>query len=224
MTVVGEVADTKQGPLDSRSMPQAYEPLAQESAEFGALAGKQGPFGSSMKMAVRTASDPQFVESAIRLTVRLMDSQLPVSDMQTMEQTISQTEAPRRFNTTVILLFALTAIGSAALGVYAVMAFAVAQRTHEIGIRVALGAQALSVMQLVVSSGSKLGLIGCALGVVGAWGTSRFLSKFLFQVSPFDAPVYCVAVGSVLLLAGLASLVPALRAAGVDPMEALRVE
>lgn len=205
-------------------MAQAYEPLAQEHAEFGVLASKLGPFGSTMKIAVRTEFDPQSAESAIRHVVRSMDWQLPVSDMQTMEQAISQTEAPRRFDTTIILLFALTAIGLAALGIYAVMAFSVAQRTHEIGIRMALGAQGSNVMHLVVSGGLKLGAAGCVLGVLGALGASRLLSKFLFQVSPFDAPVYCVAVCGVLLLAGLASFLPALRAAAIDPMEALRVD
>ncbi len=224
MTVVGEVSDTKQGPLDSKNVPQAYEPMAQYNEEFGALASKLGLHGSTMWIAARTAYDPQYVESALRQKVRSMDRQLPVSDMQTMEQAISRTEAPRRFNTTVILLFALTAIGLAALGIYTVMAFSVAQRTHEIGIRVALGAQASNVMNLVVSGGLKLGLIGCVFGVVGAIVTSRWLSTFLFQVSPFDIPVYGVAVCGVLVLAGVASLLPAVRAAAIDPMEALRVE
>lgn len=224
MTVVGEVADTKQGPLDSRSMPQAYEPLVQYGAEFGAIANKIGLHGSTMRIAVRTAYDPRYVESALRRTVQSMDSQLPVNDLQTMEQTISRTEAPRRFNTIVILLFALIAIGLAALGIYAVVAFSVAQRTHEIGIRVALGARTFNVMNLVVSGGLKLGLVGCAIGVFGAVITSRLLSKFLFQVSPFDSSVFCLAACGVLLLAALASFLPALRAARIDPIEALRVE
>lgn len=224
MTVVGEVADTKQGPLDSRNVPQAYEPLVQYGVEFGAIASKMGLHGSAMWITVRTAYDPRYVESAIRRTVQSMDTQLPVNDMQTMEQAISRTEAPRRFNTTVILLFALTAIALAVLGIYAVTAFSVTQRTHEIGIRVALGARTFNVMNLVVSGGLKLGLIGCVFGILGAAGTSRLLGRFLFQVSPFDSLVYCVAALGVLLLAGAASFLPALRAAAIDPIEALRVE
>ena len=224
MMVVGEVGDTKQGPLDSKNIPQAYEPLAQYNAEFGALASTMGLHGSTMWITARAAYDPQYVESALRRTVQSMDSQLPVSDMQTMEQAISKTEAPRRFNTMVILLFALTAIGLAALGIYAVTAFSVAQRTHEIGIRAALGARTFNVMNLVVSGGLKLGLIGCTLGCLGAVETSQLLGNFLFQVSPFDISIYCIAVCAVLLLTGVASFLPALRAAAIDPMEALRVE
>lgn len=188
MTVVGEVSDTKQGPLDSKTMPQAYEPLAQLGSEYGELASSIGLHEATMWITTRTVYDPRYLENAIRRVVQSVDSRLPVSDLQTMEQTISQTEAPRRFNTTIILLFAVMAIGLAALGVYAVMAFAVTQRTHEIGIRVALGARATNVMQLVVSGGLKLGLIGCVLGVLGGLGTSQLLSKFLFQVSPLDVP------------------------------------
>jgi len=224
MTVVGVVADTKQGALDSGNMPQAYEPFAQMDAEYGELASTRGLHGATMRIAVRTAFDPARMESAMRRVLRGLDAQLPLSDVQTMEQAIGRTEAPRRFNTTILLLFAVLAIGLAALGVYAVTAFSVTQRTHEIGIRVALGARSGQVMTLVVSGGLRLGLIGCALGVLGAVGTSRLLGRFLFQVSPFDVPVYCVAVAGMLLLAGAASVIPALRAAAVDPMEALRVE
>jgi putative ABC transport system permease protein len=224
MTVVGEVADTKQGALDAKEMAQAYEPLVQYGVEFGSIAGKLGLHGSSMSFAVRTAYDPQFVESAIRQTVRSIDTQLAVSNMQTMEQAVSKTEAPRRFNTSVISAFALIAVGLAALGIYAVIAFAVAQRKHEIGIRVALGAQASQIMRFVVSGGAKLGLLGCALGILGAVGMSRMLSRFLFQVSPFDVSIYCAAAFGVLLLSLAASLLPARRAAAVDPIEALRAE
>lgn len=224
MTVVGEVGDTKQGPLDSNNVSQAYEPMDQYNKEFGGLASKLGLHGSSMWIAARTEYDPKYIEGAIRRTVHSMDSQLPVSDMQTMEQAISKTEAPRRFNTVVILLFAFTAIGLAALGIYAVIAFSTAQRTHEIGIRVALGARPFHVMNLVAGGGLKLGLTGCALGVLGSAGTSRLLGKFLFQVSPFDWSVYVAAICGVLLLAGMASLFPALQATKTDPMEALRVE
>jgi putative ABC transport system permease protein len=177
-----------------------------------------------MRVAVRTAYDPVRMESAMRHAVQTMDSQLPLSNVQSMEQAIGRTEAPRRFNTTVLLLFAVMAIGLAALGVYAVTAFSVTQRTHEIGIRVALGARTFQVMGLVVSGGLRLGLLGCVLGVLGAVATSNLLDRFLFQVSPFDVPVYCVAVARMLLLASVASFVPALRATTVDPMEALRVE
>ncbi len=179
---------------------------------------------ATMRMAVRTAYDPARVEGAMRHALQSMDPQLPLSDVQTMQQAIGRTEAPRRFNTTILLLFAVMAIGLAALGVYGVTAFSVTQRTHEIGIRVALGARTFQVMGLVVSGGLRLGLLGCVLGVMGAVGTSSLLGRFLFQVSPFDMPVYCVAAVGMMLLAGVASFVPAVRATAVDPMEALRVE
>ncbi len=224
MTVVGEVADTKQGALDTQNMAQAYEPLVQYGAEFGSIANKMGLHGSTMRIAVRTQYDPQYAEGGIRRAVQSMDSRLPVTNMQTMEQAVSKTEAPRRFNTGVVSLFASVAVGLAALGIYAVIAFSVAQRTHEMGIRVALGAQAFQVMKLVLSGGLRLGLLGCAIGVLGAIGVSRLLSSFLFQVSPFDPLIYFLAVFGVLLLACAASFFPALRAAAVDPIEALRVD
>ena len=224
MTVVGEVADTKQGALDTQNMAQAYEPLVQYGAEFGSIANKMGLHGSTMRIAVRTQYDPQQVESGIRRAVWSVDRQLPLTNMQTMEQAISKTEAPRRFNTGIVSLFALAAVGLAALGIYAVIAFSVAQRRHEMGIRVALGAPAFQVMKLVVSGGLRLGLVGCAIGILGAIGVSRLLSSFLFQVSPFDPLIYFLAVFGVLLLAFAASFFPAMRAAAVDPIEALRVD
>ena len=216
MTVVGEVANTKQGPLDSQSWPQVYQPLAQ----FGA----SSVHGDSMRIAVRALGDPRSLEDEVRRAVWSLDPQLAVSRVQTMEEAISQSEAPRRFDTTVLAFFALGAVLLAALGLYAVIAFSVSQRTHEIGIRTALGAERKDVLKLVVGEGSRLALAGAGLGIAGALALTRFLSSLLYGVTPTD-PLTLVA-GSLILttVALLASYIPARRAANVDPMVALRYE
>ena len=224
MSVVGEVANTKQGPLDSQAWPQAYEPLAQYDVSFGPEAAKLGVHGDSMRIAARALGDPRSLENEVRRAVWSLDPQLAVSQMQTMEEAISESEAPRRFNTTVLTSFALGAVLLAALGLYAVIAFSVSQRTHEIGIRMALGARRSDVLRLVVGQGLKLTLIGVAIGNAGALGLTRFLASLLYDVKPTDQITF-IAVSLILTTAALlACFVPARRATKVDPMVALRYE
>jgi len=225
LTVVGEVADTKQGPLDSKTMAQVYEPLSQRAYSFGPKNVKEfGVVGRSMRVVVRTSGDPHLLENSITRTFWSLDPQLAVTHLQTMDQAISTSEAPRRFNTMVIAAFALVAVLLAILGIYGVIAFTVVQRTQELAIRMALGAQRGGVMKLVLSSGFKLAAIGCAAGIVGALAASRLLQSLLFDVSPFDPVVFLLATASVLLLALIASYLPARRAASIEPMQALRME
>ncbi|HUZ04813.1 MAG TPA: ABC transporter permease, partial [Acidobacteriaceae bacterium] len=226
MTVIGEVADTKQGSLDTKPWPQAYEPLAQEPAEFDAkdAAAYFQVVGQSMRIVVRTGNNPQAIENSIRKTVWSLDPQLAVSHMQTMERTIHETEAPRRFDSTVLTAFALGAVLLAILGMYAVIAFSVAQRLQEMAIRMVLGAQHRDVIELVLLTGLKLGAIGCILGIFGALAVSQLLRSLLFQVSPFDPKTFAFAIGAVLLLVVAACALPAHRAASIDPIQALRSE
>ncbi len=223
MIVVGEVANTKQGSLDSQAWPQAYQPLQQLRASFG-TAEYGGIHGGSMRIAVRTLADPQTLENSVRRAVWSLDPQLAVSNLQTMEHAIRQSEAPRRFNTLVLTAFALGAVLLAALGIYGVIAFSVAQRTQEIAVRMALGAQPGGVLRLVLGSGTRLALIGCVLGLAGAASVTRLMQSLLFEVSPFDPAVFAVGAATVLLLALAASFLPAHRAAAIEPMEALRSE
>jgi ABC-type antimicrobial peptide transport system permease subunit len=164
------------------------------------------------------------MENAIRAAVRSIDPLLPVTQVQTMEQAVSKSEATRRFNTVLIAGFALAAVVLAVLGIYSVIAFSVAARIQEMAIRMALGSQRGAIVGLVLKSGAKLALIGCAIGLGGAAAASGILRSFLFGVSPFDPLMLSVAAIGVLLLALAASGLPALRAASIDPMHALRSE
>jgi predicted permease len=224
LTVVGEVADTKQGALDSRPWAQVYEPLVQFPGSFGPYAAEIGVHGQTMRIAVRAAGDARSLENDARRTVWSLDPQLALSHIQTMEEAISQSEAPRRFNTAVLSAFALGAVLLAILGIYGVIAFSVAQRTQEIAVRMALGAQPGGVVRLVTMAGAKLALLASALGIAGAAAISRLLQSLLFEVNPFDPAVFALAAASVLGLALLASFLPARRAATIEPMQVLRAE
>jgi putative ABC transport system permease protein len=224
MIVVGEVANTRQGPLDSQTWPQVYEPLEQYDGSFGAEAQKLRIHGDTMRIAVRAAGDPRPIENEVRRTVWSLDPQLALSRVQTMGEAISESEAPRRFNTTVLSAFALGAVLLAILGIYGVIAFSVAQRTQEIAVRMALGAQPGGVVRLVTIAGAKLALIASILGIVGAAAITRLLQSLLFEVSPFDPAVFALAAASVLGLALLASFLPARRAATIEPIQVLRAE
>jgi predicted permease len=219
MAVVGEVADTKQGALDSENCEQIYQPFAQQSASAGVTTGVNG---RDMRVAVRSTAPPEGAQESLRRTVWSLDPQLAISNMQTMEQAISETGAPRRFNTTIVTAFALTALLFAMLGVYAVVSFSVAQRTQEIGIRIALGAQRGDILSLVLKSGFKLGIVGCLVGIVGSAIGTRLMSTLLFGVSPLDPIAFVLAVLVVLVVCGAASFIPARHAAAIDAMQALR--
>jgi ABC-type antimicrobial peptide transport system permease subunit len=164
------------------------------------------------------------MEIVLRTTVRSIDPQLPLTQVQTMEQAVSDSEAPRRFNTVLITGFALAAVLLAVLGIYSVIAFSVASRVQEMAIRMALGSQRSGIARLVLESGAKLAAFGCVLGLAGAAAASTLFRSLLFGVSPFDPLVLAAAAVGVLLLALAASTLPAFRAASIDPMQALRGE
>ena len=225
MTVIGEVGDVKQASPDQPTRNQIYQPASQEMSSFGSLAaGLDDLNANGGTIVLRTAMAPQLMENSLRSVVRSLDPQLPLTQMQTMEHALSDTEAPRRFNTLLISSFAAAALLLAILGIYSVIAFTVAQRAPEMAIRKALGSQRSEIRGLVFVSAAKLALIGCVLGLAGAFGASYLLRSFLFDVSPFDPLVLTLAAVAVLLLAIVASLLPAQRAAAVDPTLALRSE
>ena len=164
------------------------------------------------------------MENQIRATVRSLDPQLPLTALQTMEHAISDSEAPRRFNTVLISSFAAAALLLAILGIYSVIAFTVAMRVHEMAIRMALGSQRSGIVGLVLLSGLKLAAAGSIIGLAGAIAASRLLKSFVFGVSTLDPLVLVAAAVLVLMLAMAASLVPARRAATINPTQALRAE
>lgn len=222
MVVVGEVADVKENSPDEPSKQQYYMPIDQTEKDIGSLASPTDLQGNGGWIVLRTAMPPEQMENALRATVRGIDPQLPLVQMQAMTHALSEIEAPRRFNTLLITAFAAAAVLLAILGIYSVIAFTAALRVQEMAIRMALGSQRSGIIRLVLTSGAKLAGIGCVLGLTGALASSRLLQTLLFGVSPFDAATIVTAVMLILLLVLAASLVPALRAASIDPMRALR--
>ena len=224
VTIVGEVADVKENSPDAPDKEQWYQPLDQWEKGVGPLASPTDLNGNSGFIVMRTVMDPDQMTNALRGVVRSIDSQLALAMVQSMENAVADSEAPRRFQTALISSFALAAVLLAALGIYSVIAFSAALRVQEMAIRMALGSQRSGILGLVFLSAVKLALAGCAIGLIGAAAASHLLDSFLFKVSPFDPLVLAVATAFVILLALVASLLPASRAASVDPMKALRAD
>ena len=222
MTVVGEVDDVKLGSRDAETMPQVYQPVTQTVASEGIFASVGELSAADGWIILRSRMAPEQMEDTLRSTVRKIDPQLPLYQMQTMEHAISKSEAPRRFNTVLISSFAIAAVLLSVLGIYAVIAFSVALREQEMAVRMALGCQRSGVILLILSSGARLAAVGCGLGLLGAVAASRLLRSFLFEVSPFDPGVLALSAIAMLLLALAASALPARRASSTDLMLALR--
>lgn len=221
-TVVGVVGDVNERSLDEPVMPHVYRPFSQVAGPFL----EQDPFGDwhAMNLALRTKSDPAAMTSAVVAQAHSLDPDLPVTNIRTMTQVISSSVAGPRFNTILLGSFAGVALFLAAIGIYGVLAYAVAQQTHEIGIRMALGAQPDHVLRLVLYRGTRLALVGVGIGAVAAVILTRWLSSLLYAVSATD-PATFVSVAIVLVLVALAACyIPARRAMRVDPMVALRYE
>ncbi len=177
-----------------------------------------------MNMSVRTTADPVQLMGTIRQQVLSADRNQPVYNVRTMEQVITESIASRRFSMMLLTIFACVALLLASVGIYGVMSYSVTQRTHEIGIRMALGASARDVLKMVVGQGMFLVLIGVGIGLVGAFVVTRVMASLLFNVSATD-PLTFVGISLLLsLVALLACYLPARRATRVDPMTALRYE
>jgi predicted permease len=225
LTVIGVVADVALASPDDPKREQYYFPVAQAEQDYGALANPATDLnGNSGYIVLRSSLPPEQMENALRATVRSIDPLLALTQVQTMEQAVSSSEAPRRFNTVLISSFAFAAVLLAVLGIYSIIAFSVASRVQEMAIRMALGSQRAAIVRLVLESGVKLAVVGCVLGLGGALAASSLLRSMLFAVSPFDPMVLTLSAIGVLLLAVAASTLPALRAASIDPMKALRGE
>lgn len=224
MTIVGEIGDVKIGSPDDDTREQYYQPVEQGNASLGQFASPTNLDGNSMFVVLRAAIPPEQMENSLRAVFRSLDSQLAISQVQTMDQAVSNTEAPRRFNTSIITAFGAIALLLAILGIYSVVAFSVALRTHEMAIRMALGSSRSGIQRLILFSGARLALIGCGIGLAGAIATTQLLRSLLFQVNPFDPLVLIGAAVVILMLSLAASMLPAQRAASIDPMHALRDE
>ena len=208
--VVGVVRDLKQGEWASEPQPEMYLPHLQAASP------------RSMTLVLRTTSNELEVGPEIRREVWAIDKDLPISQVTSMDDVVSESVAQQRFNALLIGLFAATALILAAVGVYGVMSHAVAQRTHEIGVRMALGARGRDVLGMIIRQGLVLTLIGLAVGVAGALALMRVMNSLLYGVSATDPLVFGGVVLTLMLSALLACYVPARRATKVDPLIALR--
>jgi predicted permease len=221
-TVVGVVADTKLGSPDEPSGDQWYMPTEQPATLFGTVGSQELTQPAGGYFTLRSALPPEHMIETLRSAIAGIDPLLALQQVQPMNDVISNIEAPRRFNTGLISAFALGALLLAMTGIYAVVAFSVSVRTQEIAIRMALGAQRQVIARLVLISGAKLALLGCGIGVLGSLAASRLVGSFLFGVSATNPLIYAAGVLLMLLIALLASALPALRAANADPIESLR--
>ncbi len=213
--VVGVVGNAKLSGLDAKVDPAIYVPLAQNSWP-NAL--------RSNSLVVRTDADPQSVAATIRQELRAIDPALPITQMRTLEEIIDESLAPRRFNMVLLLVFAAVAGVLAVIGIYGVMSYNVAQRTNEIGVRLALGAQPSDILKLVIGDGAKMTAAGVLLGLVGAFGLTRLMTGLLFGVRAADPLVFTLIALVLALTALVAMYLPARRAAQVNPVTALKYD
>jgi putative ABC transport system permease protein len=221
-TVVGVVADTKVGSRDEPGQQQWYISAQQPAVLYGYKDAGKLTNAAGGFIAVRSMLPPEQLAQNLRSTVAAIDPLIALQQMRPMTAVVASTEAPRRFNTEVLSAFALGAVLLAVTGVYAVVAFSISLRTQEIAIRMALGAQRVSIARLVLVAGLKLACIGCILGVGGSLALSRLVGSFLFGVSATDPFIFAASVAIMMLMAMLASALPAMRAAAADPIAALR--
>jgi len=220
LRVIGVVGDVKQFGLDSFSPHTVYVSFDQVPDNLLRLARQF----VTMKFVIRTAGDPLSLSAAVKSEISRLDPSLPVTSMRSMEEIVSGSLASNRLNMILLGLFGAIGLILAAIGVYGVMSYTIAQRTHEIGVRMALGAQARDVLALVVRQGMLLAGTGVGLGLLAAYGLTRVMKNFLFGVSPTDLLTFIVIAVLLTLIALLACYVPARRAMKVDPMVALRYE
>jgi putative ABC transport system permease protein len=214
-TIVGVVEDTKNSGMDKPAAPELYL-QAHQVAQFG--------LSTNMSFVVRTDGDPRALGASIRAAVREIDPSLPVYGLSPMSEVVAKSMVQPRFLSLLLATFSGIALFLAAIGIYGVMAYSVAQRTQEIGVRMALGAQRLHVLRLVFSQGFVLLMIGTVIGLGGAFALTRLLRTLLFEITPTDPLTYSSVVGLLIVVAFLACYVPARRATKVDPLVALRYE
>lgn len=208
VTIVGVVANVRHRSLELDPLPEYYTPHAQFSVR-------------NMIVAVRSSHDPRSLTAAIRREIQAVDPDQPIANVRTLERVISDSVAPRRLSVVLLGVFAGVAVLLAAVGIYGVMSFLVVQRTHEIGVRMALGAQRADVLKLVIGRALRLVVAGTVLGLIMALVTARGLRALLYSVDAFDVPTFVFVTFVLATIALAASYLPALRATRADPMIAL---
>ncbi len=218
LEIVGVVGHVKQSGLDEDGRAEIYRHWAQIPPTYKA------DFTRAMDMIVKTSVEPYSVVGAIKREIRVIDKGQPIAQVQTLDDKLSESVAPQRFTLLLLAIFALIALLLACAGIYGVMSYAVTQRTHEIGVRMALGARQLDVLKLMIRQGMGLVVIGLGLGLAGSFALTRVMRGMLFGVTPTDATTYVAVSGVLTVVALLACYFPARRATRVDPLVALRYE
>jgi putative ABC transport system permease protein len=213
-TVVGIVGDVRQSGLYGEQKFELYAPYTQDNRGFVA----------PRDLVVRTATDTPQIAAAIRQSVWTVDKDQPISNVRTMNQVFSATVSQERFQTLLLTVFASVALLLACVGLYGVISYSVVQRTHEIGVRMALGARRGDVLRLVISQGLGLTFVGTMLGMVASFLLTRVMSQMLFGVTATDPLTFAGVGGLLIIVAFLACYIPARRATKVDPLVALRYE
>ena len=211
ITIVGVVKNEKLEGLAAEVKPEVYQPFTQSANNF-------------VNLVVRTTTDPRALTTAVRREISALDKDVPIFNIKTMKEVLYESVARERFTVLLLTIFAGVALILSTVGIYGVMSYAVTQRTHEIGIRMALGANASDVLTLVVRQGVKLAIAGVGLGVAGAFALTGLIEKLLFGVGATDPLTFTVISLLLTFVALLACWLPARRAAKVDPMIALRYE
>jgi putative ABC transport system permease protein len=209
--IIGVVGDVKQEGVDTRSAPQVYEPFLQRPA-------------LAFTILVRTVGNPELMAGELRRHVGQVDRELPISQPRTMDEVVSRSLGPRQFSVLILTVFTILAVLLAAIGIYGLIAFTVAQRAHELAIRMAVGAQPRQILALVASESVRIVLIGLATGLAGSLALSRFLSSLLYDVTSTDPQVFALVSAGLVAVALTAALIPACRATRVDPVIALRYD
>ncbi|HEX8140381.1 MAG TPA: ABC transporter permease [Pyrinomonadaceae bacterium] len=212
-TIVGIAGDVRHARMEEPPFPGAYTPYAQDRESW-----------SRMSLVIRSTGDPSALAAAVRREVMAIDPAQPISNIQTMEQVMAASVTRPRFTMLLLGLLASVALALAVVGIYGLMSYSITERTHELGIRMALGAQASDVLRLVLGQGLRLILIGIALGLAGAFALTRLMASLLYGVSTIDPVTFVVVSLLLTVVALLACYLPARRATKVDPMEALRYE
>ena len=224
LEIVGVAGDAHDGPLNVEPTIHAYVPFNHLKRDLDALGEAIGPFGRTLRIALLAHGDPGSLVGPARQQIAALDPSLPVTRIATMEQQVAESVAPQSFSMSVLTVFAVGALLLAAVGLYGVLAFAVAQRTREIGVRIALGASRRSVLGMVVRQGMALVAVGLAIGLVAAIGVTRVMTTLLYRTEPFDPLTFASVPFVLCAVALLACYLPARRAARTEPMVALRTE
>jgi putative ABC transport system permease protein len=217
-TIVGVAKDIKHEGLDSEPNPELFSLLEQSMAKED-----DGPY-NSLFFIVRAAGDPNALAAAVRREVQALDKELPVAEVVTMDRLLGDSLLRQRLITLLLFIFSVIALMLAAAGIYSVMSYSATQRTHEIGIRMALGAQRVDVLKLMVGQGMRLAFIGIIIGLVGSIALTRFIETLLFKVKASDPLTYALIALLVVAVSMLACYLPARRASRVDPLVALKYE